>query len=150
MYIKKNLKKLTIASLAVGALSFTPAVYNFDYDLSPQLVSVAHAEIRIYEGIGLFEVVNETLEYAKEQAKLNAERHIAEEVCAELQSDTEIENGKLTKDEIILMTEGVMKIIDVKYQLESKEDGNFIVRATVTAEVDTEELEKLLEHQEEK
>lgn len=144
MYIKKNLKKLTIASLVVGVLNFTPAVYNFDYDLSTQLASVAHAEARTYEGIGSFLVVNETLEFAKEQAKLNAERHIAEEVCADLQSDTESENGKLTKDEIILMTEGMMKIIDVKYQLDSKEDGDFIVRATVTAEVDTEELEKLL------
>ena len=139
------MKKLIIASLTVSILSSTPVVYNFDYDLSPQLVSVAHAEIRIYEGIGLFEVVNETLEYAKEQAKLNAERHIAEEVCAELQSDTEIENGKLTKDEIILMTEGMMKIVEVKYQLNSTEDGSFIVHATVTAEVDTEEVEKLLD-----
>ena len=144
MHIKKNLKKLTIASLAVSTLNFTPAMYSFDYYVSSPLASVAYAEVRTYEGIGSFLVVNETLESAKEQAKLNAERHIAEEVCAELQSDTESEDGKLTKDEIILMTEGVMKIIDVKYQLDSNENGNIIVRATVTAEVDTEEVEKLL------
>ena len=65
MYIKKNLKKLTIASLAVSTLNFTPAMYSFDYCVSSQLASVAHAEVKTYEGIGSFLVVNETLEFAK-------------------------------------------------------------------------------------
>ena len=144
MNVKKNVKTMLAAMLAVDAVIFTPVIYNSDSSLLTLVASVANAEIRTYEAIGSFDVVNETLEHAKKEAKLNAERHIAEEIYADLKSDTESENGKLTNDEIVLMTEGVMRIIDVKYQIDSAKDGAFIVRATVTAEIDTEELEKLL------
>ena len=113
-------------------------------------LATVHAEIRTYEGMGLFAVVDESLDYAKKQAKLNAERHIAEEVYADLQTDSRSKDGKLEYDEIILMTEGMMKIIDVNYNINSSEDGSFIVRAVVTAIVDTDEVEEILKHKEEK
>lgn len=144
MCIKKNLRKFIIAVLAVEAVIITPSIYKIDCLDSLRLVSVANAEIKTYEGTGSFAVVNETLEQAKKEAKLNAERHIAEEVYADLQTESISEDGKLKHDEIILMTEGVMRIIDVKYQIKSSTDDSFIVIANVTAEVDTEEVYKLL------
>ena len=110
------------------------------------LTTTAYAKIETYEGRGLVAVdIDETLSHAKDQAKLNAMRHIAEEVYAKLQNETESENGKLTRDEIVIMAESLIKVMNVKYDISSSKDNEFIVTATVTAEVDTDDVEKLLE-----
>ena len=106
-----------------------------------------HAEIKTYTGEGFFEVVDETLDVAKEKAKIDAERNIAEQIYVYVESQTEVKNSALTHDEIILMTESLMKVLEVKYKIEPAEEGEFIVRAIVTAEVDTDEIDKLMENQ---
>lgn len=111
-------------------------------------LSTTHAKIKTYEGTGLFVVVDETLNYAKNQAKLNAIRHIAEEICVYIQSNTEIENSQIRRDEIIVTTESLIRVIDVKYDIYSSSDESFIICAIVTAEVDTDEVEKLLNQKE--
>ena len=110
--------------------------------------STANAKVEIYEGEGLFAVVDETLDYAKNQAKLDAERNIAEQIFFDVQSSTEVKNSELVRDEIISTTESLMKILDVKYKIEPAEDS-FIVHAVVTAEIDSDEIEKLLKNREE-
>ena len=47
--MRKNNKsqRLLLSSLAVGAVMFTPVIYNFDGSQFPVVVSVAHAEVII-------------------------------------------------------------------------------------------------------
>ncbi|MBR6014401.1 MAG: hypothetical protein IK062_11595 [Selenomonadaceae bacterium] len=114
------------------------------------LSSNAHAEIKNYVGEGFFAVVDETLDVAKEKAKLDGERNISEQIAVYIESFSEVKNSQLTHDEIITITESLMKILEVKYKIEPAEDDNFIIRAIVTAEIDTDELEKILNNREEK
>ena len=107
--------------------------------------SIAHAEIKNYSGEGFFAVVDETLDFAKEKAKLDGERNISEQIAVYLESFSEVKNSQLTHDEIILMSESLMKILDVKYKIEPAEENSFVVRAIVTAEIDTDEIKKILD-----
>ena len=108
--------------------------------------SIGHAEIQIYEGVGEYAMMNdETMDFAKHQAQLEAERNIAEQVYVYVQSQTETENQTLKHDEIIVISETIMKITEVKHQILPATDETFIVRATVKAKIDTDEIDKLME-----
>lgn len=107
------------------------------------LASVVHAEIKTYEDVGEFVMKTETLDFAKNQAKLSAARNIAEQIFVKVKSSTEVKNSELIHDEIILESENFLHIVDVKYKLE-REGGEILVKAFVTAEVDSEEIEKLI------
>lgn len=112
------------------------------------LAAIANAEIKNYTGEGFFAVENETLDYAKNKAKLDGSRNISEQIAVYVESISEVKNSQLTHDEIITITESLMKILDVKYKIEPAENS-FVVRAIVTAEIDTDELEKILKNREE-
>ena len=131
MYFKNFLQKILIVLILLSGLQ------NF---------SVADAETKIYEDVGYFALAEESLDHAKEKAKLDGARNIAEQVFVKIQGDTKVKNSVLDRDEIITMTEGLMKILEVKYKIlaDDEDADSFIVQATVTAEVDTEELEKIL------
>lgn len=107
------------------------------------IASVVHAEIKIYIGKGFFAVVDETLDVAKEKAKLDGARNISEQIAVYIESKTEVKNSQLTHDEIIAKSENFLHIVDVKYKLE-REGEEILVKAFVTAEVDSEEIEKFI------
>ena len=107
--------------------------------------SNVHAEIKTYTGVGEFVIKNETLDVAKNNAKLVGMRNIAETILVKVQSSTEVKNSELIHDEIILETENFLHIVDVKYKIES-EDEEILVKAFVTAEVDSEEIEKIIKN----
>lgn len=121
-------KKIFLASILIGNI----------------FAANVHAEIKTYTGEGFFIVTDETLDVAKEKAKIDGERNIAEQVYVYVESQTEVKNSELTHDEIISMTESLMKILDVKYKIEPAEEDSFVIRAIVTAEVDTDEIDKLI------
>lgn len=131
MRVKKFFLKIFILSILFGMLQ------NF---------SLASAESKIYEGIGYFAVTEESLDYAKNQAKLDGARNIAEQIFLDVQSQTDVKNSAVQHDEIITKTEGLLKILDVKYKIlpDESDENNFVVQAKVTAEVDSDELEKIL------
>jgi|GEM_PF-1915774 len=131
MLIKNFLQKILIALIAFGVLQ------NF---------SVANAKAKIYDGVGYFPLVEETLDYAKNKAKLDGARNIAEQIFVDIESEVETKKSVLQRDEIIKKTEGLLKILEVKYKILADEDdeNNFIVQATVTAEVDADEVEKII------
>ena len=110
-------------------------------------VSTVCAEIKTYEGVGKFEISGESLEYAKNQAKLQAEREISEQIYVQVKSDSKVKNSVLEYDEIIVITESLMKIIEINYKLLPSEK-NSIICATVKAEIDTEEIEKIISEKE--
>ena len=142
MYMKKILKGFIIVSTILGGFTFTPII-DVDY---PLIISIAQAEVKTYEGIGEYVLMSdENMDFAKHQAQLEAERNIAEQVYVYVQSQTEAEKQTLSHDEIIVVSEMIMKIIDVKHQILPTTEDTFIVRATVKAEIDTDEIDKFME-----
>ena len=102
----------------------------------------AQAEIETYEGHGEFLRTDETMEYAKQEAKLEAERDISRQVYIHIKQHSQSTDSVLDYDEIVAETENIIRIIDVKYHLVPEKE-TFIVRAIIKAEVDTDELAKL-------
>lgn len=146
--MNKTLDNLMITLLIGIGVNFCPLNCNFN-EHHMQIVSVAQAETKIYTGEGFFVVVDETLDYAKNKAKFDGARMIAGQIFVEIQSNSEVKNSKLIHDEIIVMTESVMKILDVKYKIESAENNSFIVRAIVTAKINTDDVDKIFVNRQE-
>lgn len=83
----------------------------------------------------------ETIDIAKQRAKQKAERAAQEQAGIFVESSTEVVNMMVTKDEIHTMTAGILHVKDVQYQLTPLADGkSLIVKATVTADVDTTDI----------
>lgn len=125
-------KKLMTAILAVMILIFG---------------TVASAEILTFEGVGehYIENENETLDAAKNQAKLLAERNVAEQIDVVVFSYSESQNRNLMRDEIISIIAGIMNVVDVKYFFTTEFDGVLLVKTVLTAEIDTDKIAELIE-----
>lgn len=124
------MKKLLAVILAAGSLFISSSV---------------DAEIRTYEGTDEYVMSEfETIDVAKQRAKQKAERAAQEQAGVFVASDTEVVNSMVTKDEIRTMTCGILKIVESpEYHLEELAGGkSFIVRATVKAQIDTDDIEK--------
>lgn len=111
-------------------------------------VSSVQAEIKTYTGVGehYMEDENETLAQAQDKAKLAAQLDAMEQAQVNVQDYSEGNNFNLTQDEIITITAGILNVIDVKYSL--KDDrGVMLMRAEVTAEIDTDKIAELVERE---
>ena len=134
--MKKYFRRLIATALTVGSLMLMP---------------ITHASVETYVGTGeYFMNTSETFNDAKNQAKLLAERNVLESISFYLTEHSSLVDGVLEEDEIILIVAGIMNITDVKYDLTSDDDENFVVKAEVTAEVDADEALKLVEREVEK
>ena len=125
------MKKFLAALLAAGSLFLMPAV---------------NAEIKTCEGTDEYIMSEfETIDIAKQRAKQKAERAAQEQAGVFVESNTEVVNMMVTKDEVRTMTCGILKVVDVQYQLTPLDDGkSLIVRATVKADVDTDDISNWL------
>ena len=126
------MKKFLTALLAAGTLLFASNV---------------NAEIQVYEGTDEYIMSEfETPDVAKQRAKQKAERMAIEKAGVFIESTTEVANMMVTKDEIITMTGGILKLVEnPQYQMIPMEDGStFRVRATVKAQIDTDDITKWL------
>ena len=106
--------------------------------------SIANAEIKTYEGVGEYFMTDETVDFAKNKAELEAQRDVLEKICVYVQSQSTMINNELNKDEIITISAGIIHVINTKFSMKPKEDW-IEVKSFVTAQIDTDELEKLLE-----
>ena len=143
MRMSKKWQRLLLSSLAVGAVTFTPVIYNFNGSQLPMVVSVAQAEIQTYTGTGEYLMSDgETMDIAKQGAKMHAIRNAQEQAGIFLSSRSEVKNGKLTKDEIETFTVGVIKVREVKYKPVPLDDEGGYIKfiATVTVTIDTDDL----------
>ena len=106
--------------------------------------SFAHAEIQTYTGVGEYVMSDfETLDVAKQRAKLYAERNAQEQAGVFVESASTVINSQLTKDEINTMTSGIISVIQTDY--ETLPDGkNILIRATIKANIDSDEINKWL------
>ena len=129
--MKKPLRKILAAALVAGSFFFMP---NVD------------AEIKTYEGSDEYIMSEfETIDIAKQRAKQKAERAAQEKAGVFIESNTQVVNMMVTKDEIRTMTGGILKIVDVQYDLKPLADGkSLIIRATVKADIDSDDIEKWL------
>ena len=129
--MKKSLRKILSAALIAGSLF---------------IVTPVDAEIRTYEGTDEYIMSEfETIDIAKQRAKQKAERAAQEKAGVFVESNTEVVNMMVTKDEVRTMTGGILKVVDVQYQLTPLADGkSLIVRATVKADIDTDDIDKWL------
>lgn len=126
------MKKFWAAFLTAGSLLFASPV---------------NAEIQTYEGTDEYIMSEfETPDVAKQRAKQKAERMAIEKAGVFIESTTEVANMMVTKDEIITMTGGILKLVEnPKYQMIPMDNGEtFIVRATVKAQIDTDDITKWL------
>ena len=129
--MKKTLRKLLAATLIAGSL----------FAASP-----VNAEVKTYEGTDEYIMSEfETIDVAKQRAKQKAERAAQEKAGVFVESNTEVVNMMVTKDEVRTMTGGILKIVDVQYQLTPLADGkSLIIRATVKADIDSDDIDKWL------
>lgn len=107
-------------------------------------VSTAHAEIQTYEDVGEYFMNDETMDFAKNQAELHAERKILEQVCVYVKNVATMIDTELDNDEIITIAAGILYITDTKFSM-AEENGEISVKAFVTAQIDSDELKNLLE-----
>ena len=111
-------------------------------------ISNVQAGVETFEGHGDYLRTDETIEYSKEQAKIEAERDIIRQAYFHVTGISQSSDSVLDYDEVFGESEGIIRILDVKYKL-IPEKENYIIRAIVKAEVDTEELNRVLKDNEE-
>ena len=106
--------------------------------------AVTSAEIKTYTGEGEYIMSDfETPEVAKQRAKLYAERNAQEQAGVYIGSYSKMENFNLVADEIVTITNGILKILDVAYKIVPMTEYNGIMyRATVLANIDTDKIDE--------
>ena len=106
--------------------------------------STAHAEIKTYTGYGEYLMTDETIDYAKEQAELYAQRDVLDKVCVFVKGQSLMIDNELSDDEVTTISAGILHVTDTKFSFDMDADG-ILIKSTVTAQIDTAELDTLLE-----
>lgn len=87
----------------------------------------------------------ETIDIAKQRAKLKALRAAQEKAGVFVESNTDVVNMMVTNDEIHTLTAGILNVSDVQFSQESLPNLNgLVIHATVTARVDTDDIDSWL------
>lgn len=135
------LKKIILATIAVGALTFTPNIYHFPIN------SVAYAEVQTYTGVGEYVMSNfETPDSAMERAKAYALRDAQEQAGIYVQTYSKAQNFKLVKDEITTMTAGIIKVIETEIEPIPVKDAKGAIKyiAKMKVKINTDDISKWL------
>ena len=106
--------------------------------------TTAHAEIKTYTGYGEYLMTDETIDYAKEQAELLAQRDVLDKVCVFVKGQSLMIDNELSDDEVTTISAGILHVTDTKFSFDMDADG-ILIKSTVTAQIDTAELDTLLE-----
>lgn len=91
-------------------------------------------------------MTDEAVDFSKNQAELIAQRNLLEKICVYVKSQSAMIDNKIDNDEIITISAGIIRVIETKFSMINDKDG-ITVKSFVTAQVDTDELEKLLEQE---
>ena len=111
--------------------------------------STVNAKVKEFIGTGehYIEDEEETMEDARYKAENLAELNVIEQAEFYLKSITNAEDQKLSEDEIVTITAGLMQVTDIKYEIIQDSSDIFLVKATVTAIIDTEKIPELVERE---
>lgn len=105
------------------------------------LASGANAEIRTYEGEGVYIMSDfETPELAKSRAKARAEKNAQEQAGIWVESYLRVNNQTVVEDEIVVLTGGIMSVDSVKYSITPIDEATFRVQANLTAQIDSDKI----------
>ena len=92
----------------------------------------------------------ETPDVAKTRAKNRAEKNALEQAGVYVESELNVENAMVSSEMILTVAAGILKINDVEYELSLLEDSNLLVKAKITATIDTDQVAEYIEkHREE-
>ena len=130
----KSLRNALAAFLVRGGLAMT---------------SPAEAEVLSLEGIGEYYMEDDSmsLSKAKDEAKLLAEIDAVEQARVNVESDTTVQNSKLTKNEITTIAAAILMVQKVDYTISSDFDDVMVVKAVIKADIDTDEIPALVERE---
>ena len=105
---------------------------------------VANAEIRSYEGEGIYIMGEfETIDVAKQRALHRAQQNAIEKAGVFVESYTKVENNIVTKDEISIIANGIIKILSSTYEIISDSDNkSIIVKSHIKASIDSDDILK--------
>ena len=107
--------------------------------------SPVQAEVQTYTGVGEYLMSDfETFDIAQQRAKQRAEQNACEQAGVYVESRTEVKNAQVTNDEIVTMTRGILQIIDVQFKREFVDDNTTRIRATIKAQIDSDDVTKWL------
>ena len=109
-------------------------------------IPTANAEVKMYTGEGEYLMNDfETPDIAKQRAKARAERNAQEQAGVYLESYSHMKNFELLNDEIITISSGILKILDVQYNQNLVADGKgILIQVTIKAEIDSDNMDKWL------
>ena len=88
---------------------------------------------------------NETMKEAQDVAFQEAMRSISQQAGVYIESTSQAKDSQLTHDEVTALTETVVQVKEKRFDRDILPDGKIKVRAFVTAELDTEKADKLLQ-----
>ena len=130
----KSLRNALAAFLVLGGLAMT---------------SPAEAEVLSLEGSGEYYMEDDSmsLSKAKDEAKLLAEIDAVEQARVNVESDTTVQNSKLTKNEITTIAAAILMVQKVDYTISSDFDDVMVVKAVIKADIDTDEIPALVERE---
>jgi len=111
--------------------------------------SPAEAEVLSLEGVGEYYMEDDSmsLSKAKDEAKLLAEIDAVEQARVNVESDTIVQNSKLTKNEITTIAAAILMVQKVDYTISSDFDDVMVVKAVIKADIDTDEIPALVERE---
>lgn len=110
------------------------------------LTATVHAATKPYTGVGEFLMTEGTVDFAKNQAELLAERDILDQICVHVKANSTLIDSELDSDEVITISAGILHVTGTKFEMSNNTDG-ILVKAIVIAQIDIDELEKLLEQE---
>ena len=113
------------------------------------MTSPAEAEVLSLEGSGEYYMEDDSmsLSKAKDEAKLLAEIDAVEQARVNVESDTTVQNSKLTKNEITTIAAAILMVQKVDYTISSDFDDVMVVKAVIKADIDTDEIPALVERE---
>ena len=107
--------------------------------------AVVHAEVKNYEGIGEYYMSDfETPNTAQQRAKQRAEQNACEKAGVFVKSFSRAKNFELVDTIIETMTSGILKIVDVKFHREHFDNNTTLIRVTIQAQIDSNDVLKWL------
>lgn len=112
------------------------------------LSSLTIAEIVSVEGIGYYYMEpTEVLAAAQKKAKEQAVRDALQKTEVAIIGESKSQDSVLTEDEVIAIAAGIVKVKAVRYDLKPAEKDTIEIKATVRAEVDTDEISVALQEE---
>ena len=144
MQMSKKLRRVLLSSLVIGAVTFTPAMYNFDGIFLSSVAYAAKSELQTYTSIGEYIGSDKDSSKSKQRARENAECNAGEQAGIFIFAHSTNADGKLTKEEAIIVADEMLIVKEVKTEAIPLKSGYIKYRATITAQIDIAKLEKII------